>query len=100
VREFTRGTGMLVCVLLAGNITVVSRAGNDWPQFRGPDRNGPAPSGWFKMWPQSEPKALRTTNVGVGRSATVAPRTRTSRRRAMTLSCVSMSVGNEEGLCT
>ncbi len=43
----------------------------DWPQFRGPDRNGlSAETGLLKSWPEGGPKLLwKTTNLGEGHSA-------------------------------
>ena len=43
---------------------------NDWPQYRGPTRNGVSTEkGWLTQWPQGGPKPLWKMNVGVGASA-------------------------------
>ncbi|MGF1484842.1 MAG: PQQ-binding-like beta-propeller repeat protein [Opitutales bacterium] len=44
----------------------------DWPQYRGPDRNGIAPGGKLLEWPELGPERLWTANVGIGVSAFVA----------------------------
>lgn len=43
--------------------------GADWPQFRGPNRDGiSAETGWNSKWPADGPKRLWRKNVGVGSS--------------------------------
>jgi outer membrane protein assembly factor BamB len=42
----------------------------DWPQFRGPDRDGISKeTGLLRKWPEGGPKVLWTTEVGQGYSA-------------------------------
>ena len=44
--------------------------GNDWPQWRGPQRNGISEeTGWLTSWPPSGPKQLWRGKVGVGYSS-------------------------------
>lgn len=41
----------------------------DWPQYRGPSRNGiSSEKGWSTRWPKQGPKVLWKTNVGKGYS--------------------------------
>ena len=57
---------LLPCLLLlAGSVL-----GNDWPQFRGPNRDGISKeTGLLKTWPNSGPKLLWTSDkAGVGYS--------------------------------
>src|ERR1700704_790819 len=42
----------------------------DWPQWRGPDRNGISKeSGWMSQWPAGGPKELWRASVGIGWSS-------------------------------
>ena len=42
---------------------------NDWPQFRGPNRNGVSQeTGLIRSWPESGPKTLWRKSIGVGYS--------------------------------
>ncbi|MGA2656269.1 MAG: PQQ-binding-like beta-propeller repeat protein [Verrucomicrobiota bacterium] len=44
--------------------------GNDWPQWRGPNRNGISQeSGWLATWAPEGPKRLWEASVGVGYSS-------------------------------
>jgi outer membrane protein assembly factor BamB len=46
--------------------------GNDWPQWRGPDRNGISKeTGWSDTWPQEGPPIAWKANVGQGFSSFV-----------------------------
>jgi outer membrane protein assembly factor BamB len=59
----------LVLVALWLMPMVASFAGN-WPQFRGPDRNGTsAETGLLRAWPDGGPEVLWSTPVGQGYSA-------------------------------
>ncbi len=43
---------------------------NDWPQWRGPDRDGiSAEAGWLTQWPEGGPKQLWKHNVGISCSS-------------------------------
>jgi outer membrane protein assembly factor BamB len=43
---------------------------DDWPQWRGPDRNGISKeTGWLEAWPAEGPKKLWEANVGIGFSS-------------------------------
>lgn len=54
-----------VAVLLAAR-------GEDWPQFRGPERNGISrETGWAFQWPEAGPKIAWRTKVGLGYSSFV-----------------------------
>ena len=56
----------------AGSLLLVTMNGKagDWPQFRGPDRDGISKeTGLLRKWPEGGPKVLWTTEVGQGYSA-------------------------------
>jgi len=49
----------------------------DWPQWRGPNRNGiSAETGWSSQWPAGGPKQLWKLNVGIGCSSVAASKGR------------------------
>lgn len=55
--------------LVAGLWLVAARA-EDWPQWRGPHRDGISKeSGWVATWPAEGPKKLWEGNVGIGYSS-------------------------------
>ena len=59
-------------VLLLGVLTVATRpcVAADWPQWRGPARNGVSEeSGWLTTWPEDGPKVLWRESVGTGFSS-------------------------------
>jgi len=62
-------------ILLAGAFVAVlllaqSARADDWPQWRGPDRNGISKgTGWLAKWPDEGPKKLWEGSVGVGYSS-------------------------------
>src|SRR5690349_9900870 len=44
--------------------------GEDWPQWRGPNRNGISQEkGWLTTWPAEGPKKLWEAKVGIGYSS-------------------------------
>jgi outer membrane protein assembly factor BamB len=58
----------LVCTTLAA-CTVLAA---DWPQWRGPDRNGISPEkDWLDQWPDQGPKIAWKGRVGLGYSSVV-----------------------------
>lgn len=59
-----------VCRLVLLFFIVRSAAANDWPQWRGPQRNGiSAETGLLKVWPKEGPKLLwKITDAGSGYS--------------------------------
>lgn len=66
VRFGTAAKAWLVAQLCLGALA----HGNDWPQWRGPSRDGiSAERGWFQPWPASGPKQLWKRNVGIGFSS-------------------------------
>lgn len=57
-------------LLLAALALVVSAPASDWPQFRGPERNGiSAEDDWTHTWPTEGPKKLWSAKVGTGFSS-------------------------------
>src|SRR5687767_15190139 len=70
-----RAALVLVCA------TAVAAFGDDWPQYRGPDRNGISKeTGWLDQWPQQGPPIAWKANVGLGFSSIVV-----SKGRAVTV---------------
>lgn len=70
-----RAALLLVC---AGAVGVLA---DDWPQYRGPDRNGISKeSGWVDQWPKEGPPIAWKANVGLGFSSIVV-----SKGRAVTV---------------
>src|SRR5512139_311340 len=59
------------CVLLAAGLLAPAAAtAADWPQFRGPNRDGVSPeTGLLRSWPQGGPKVQWSTPVGQGYAA-------------------------------
>lgn len=58
------------CITLASSVVAVMSAGargDDWPQFRGPARDGSSKEvGLLRQWPAGGPKVLWTVPVGQG----------------------------------
>jgi outer membrane protein assembly factor BamB len=53
--------------LLLGILTCVSLSAAEWPNFRGPARDGTSPEdGWSHSWPAEGPKKLWSAKVGTG----------------------------------
>ena len=75
---FTLLTVLLLLAAVAGQNrpgTSAARSGADWPQFRGPDRNGISPqTGLISAWPADGPKRLWTAAVGTGYSSVAVSR--------------------------
>ena len=65
---FEKRTVFLALALCLGSIFVASAA--DWPQFRGPNRDGiSTETGLLRSWPVGGPELLWSTEVGQGYSA-------------------------------
>src|SRR4051812_48131876 len=59
----------LLLLLVAGGLRAVA---SDWPQWRGPDRNGVSrEKGWLDVWPEQGPKIAWKAKVGLGFSSFV-----------------------------
>lgn len=53
-----------LCMLLSALVAVSAALGDDWPQWRGPDRNGISKEkGLLKVWPEGGPKQLWAINT-------------------------------------
>ena len=60
-----QATSCAVGVLLL--VTAPSARGDDWPQWRGPNRDGVSTeTGWLTRWPKSGPRKLWRKKVGIG----------------------------------
>ncbi|HEV8541926.1 MAG TPA: PQQ-binding-like beta-propeller repeat protein [Verrucomicrobiae bacterium] len=65
------GEGLALLALLAAGAMQLAHA-DDWPQWRGPDRNGISKeSGWLDHWPDEGPKITWKATVGLGFSSFV-----------------------------
>jgi outer membrane protein assembly factor BamB len=68
--------GSAAALVMAASVTVAvngqSSAGADWPQWRGPERNGLSKeTGFLKQWPAAGPSVVWfTTNLGEGYGST------------------------------
>jgi len=60
---------LFLCLFLCSNVVIAQ----DWPQFRGPNRDGKSPeTGLLKQWPEGGPKLLHTiSGFGDGFSSPV-----------------------------
>ena len=68
-RRRGRPLSVLLCFAACLGIAAAASA-SDWPQFRGPARDGiSAETGWLAAWPAEGPKVLWHAPVGVGFSA-------------------------------
>jgi outer membrane protein assembly factor BamB len=69
MKKITSNFGSIAFLAINLSITVVSHA-SDWPQWRGPDRNGVSQeAGLLKEWPKDGPKLLwQQKNIGSGYS--------------------------------
>jgi len=57
---------------VAGWVWTLAVCGDDWPQWRGPQRNGiSAESGWSDRWPSEGPKVAWKARLGLGFSSFV-----------------------------
>ena len=64
-----RASALGVLGLLSG-VVVTAALAADWPQWRGPQRNGiSAEKGWQSQWPASGPRQVWTADVGKGFSS-------------------------------
>lgn len=60
-----RGLGLAFVLAFA-----LAAAAEDWPQWRGPNRNGRSEeTGWLVQWPAGGPKRLWEAGVGIGYSS-------------------------------
>ena len=63
--------GLAVASLLLA-LTSLMAAASDWPQYRGPNRNGvTAEKGWLDQWPADGPAIVWRAKVGLGFSSIV-----------------------------
>jgi outer membrane protein assembly factor BamB len=72
---------LISATAIVAAVAHLNARGNDWPQWRGPDRNGISKeSGWSDTWPQDGPPILWKVNVGLGFTSIVV-----SKGRAVTV---------------
>src|SRR5258705_1902515 len=68
--------GFALTLLLACGTSAAQAAGNanaDWPQYRGPQRDGSSPeTGLLKRWPEAGPELLWRKKIGDGFSSIAA----------------------------
>jgi outer membrane protein assembly factor BamB len=73
---------------------------SDWPQWRGPKRDGiSTESGWLAQWPKEGPKQVWKTNVGTGCASVVVAGGRVyaigNKSDTDTVSCLDTATGKE-----
>ncbi|HAB19730.1 MAG TPA: alcohol dehydrogenase [Verrucomicrobiales bacterium] len=67
--RWSSASAVIVWVVCA---SVVPLSAGDWPQWRGPDRNGVSKeTGWLTQWPSEGPKVAWKAKVGLGMSSFV-----------------------------
>ena len=63
---------ILLITMITAVATAMSLPAKDWPQWRGPDRNGiSTETGWLDQWPASGPAIAWRAQVGLGFSSFV-----------------------------
>src|SRR5437762_2424578 len=62
-------TRALVFILWASACILTSSPGADWPQWRGPERNGISSEKIFTAWPSEGPRVLWRAAIGTGFSS-------------------------------
>ena len=56
--------------LVSTSVPTPTARGNDWAQWRGPNRDGiSSETGWLSTWPAEGPKKLWEGSVGIGYSS-------------------------------
>lgn len=76
-----RTKAALLTFAVAATLPVDAARASDWPQWRGPQRNGiSAETNWLREWPADGPKAAWKAEVGLGFSSIVV-----ANQRAVTL---------------
>jgi outer membrane protein assembly factor BamB len=64
-----RTKGIVCAAVGLGGLCLTGAAAGDWPQWRGPNRDGvSAETGWLTTWPADGPKVAWKKNVGSGYS--------------------------------
>ena len=64
-----RSVSMAVAAALLILVALAAVAGDDWPQFRGENRDGISPeTGLLDAWPESGPKEVLRVPLGEGYS--------------------------------
>lgn len=62
----------LLCAGMLTFVALLSATASDWPQYRGPGRNGiSSEKGWRAQWPAEGPKTAWKAKVGLGFSSVV-----------------------------
>jgi outer membrane protein assembly factor BamB len=60
---------MKLCLILSAALLTATALAADWPQWRGPNRNGVSPESIRTSWPASGPELLWRASVGTGFSS-------------------------------
>jgi outer membrane protein assembly factor BamB len=69
-RSFVISTSLLALGLTSLLCLVLPAGADDWPQWRGPNRDGLSKeTGWLAPWPAEGPKKLWESSVGIGYSS-------------------------------
>ena len=91
----------LLSVLIFSSVMALPVAAEDWPQFRGLNRDGISlEKGWTTAWPASGPKKLWTFDIGKGHSSVAVADGRlftlgNSNRKTDTLWCLNPETGQK-----
>src|SRR5882672_687989 len=66
----SRSSRLRIAAALAVAAAALPASADDWPQWRGPARNGiSAEAGWLDAWPAEGPRVLWKAEVGIGFSS-------------------------------
>jgi outer membrane protein assembly factor BamB len=89
-----------VLFLLGVLAATTPASASDWPQFRGPQRNGVSPeTGWTAKWPEAGPKRLWSAELGHSYASTLIYKGRAyvlgSTPQQDTVACLEAETGKE-----
>ncbi len=92
--------GVVALAAVTAGEPAKKKAVNDWPQWRGPNRNGiSAETGWLAKWPEKGPKRLWKVNIGAGYSSVAVSKGRLytmgNRKNTDIVWCLNAATGKE-----